>query len=370
MYNNNNNPYFNILNNFNNQNIIFNSINQMNQINMMNMQINQINMLNNQMNQINNINALNLLNNQMRQMNKLNSQINEINNHKQQYNNQEIIKEFPDIKEERKIIIFKRNDNSKKIISIPVSLKKNELYLIANKYKKNEYSKIYLYNNKTILEDDESNINDILNGEEIYIVEQLKVDETYYDNYLKKHSGENLLNIVFDFIYTPERRKSLGISSHTKIKEMIKIFLYEMKIPEDNKNDFNFLYNGIFLKTNERLTLYEKGITSISPVIVIKKRNLINSSKIEGKQLNVNVEYKKETVLNISIGTLNKIKDLFTLMEIDLSSRNIFIKKIKINKKKYERNDERTFSSVGIVENFTYKIISLNLNEKEQSNIF
>ena len=127
MYNNNNNPYFNILNNYNNQNIIFNNMNQMNQINMMNMQINQINMLNNQMNQINNINAFNLLNNQMRQMNKLNSQINEINNHKQQYNNQEIIKEFPDIKEERKIIVFKRNDNSKKIISIPVSLKKNEL---------------------------------------------------------------------------------------------------------------------------------------------------------------------------------------------------------------------------------------------------
>ena len=370
MYNNNNNPYFNILNNFNNQNIIFNSINQMNQINMMNMQINQINMLNNQMNQINNINALNLLNNQMRQMNKLNNQIKEINNHIQQYNNQEIIKEFPDIKEERKIIVFKRNDNSKKIISIPVSLKKNELYLIANKYKTNKFSKIYLYNNKTILEDDESNINNILNGDEIYIVEQLKVDETYYDNYLKKHIGENLLNIFFDFIYTPETRKSLTISSHTKIKEMIKIFLYEMKIPEENKNDFSFIFNGFILKTDERSKLYEKGITSGSIITVTKNNNMTKCNNIEGKILNVNAEYKNEIVLVTNIGTLNKIKDLCALMENDLSCRNIFIKKIKINKKKYERNDERTFSSLGIVDNFTCKIKVLNLNEKEQCNIF
>ena len=50
-------------------------------------------------------------------------------------NNIELINEFPDIKDERKIIILKRNDNSKKVISVPISLNKNELYFIANKYK-------------------------------------------------------------------------------------------------------------------------------------------------------------------------------------------------------------------------------------------
>lgn len=358
-----NNNNFNMFNGFNNQN---NIINNMNQINMMNMKINQINMINNQINQINNFNAFNLINDRM---NILNNQLNERNNQMKQMNNNKIIKEFPDIKEEQKILTLIRKDNSKKIISIPISLKKNELYLIANKYKINRFSKIYLYKNDSILKDDESNINDIKNGEEIYIIEQLNVDETYYKNYLKKHNNRKLLNIIFDY-KALGTKKILKIFPHSRIKTMIKLFLYEMKIPEENKNDFSFLFNGFKLDTNDNLTLYEKGMNSNSIILVTKNDELTINNNLKGKILKVNVEYKNEIISRYSIGTLNKIKDLFTMMEIDLGYKNIFIKEIKINKKKYERNDERTFSSIGIMENFTCQIVALNINGEKNCIIF
>ena len=195
------------------------------------------------------------------------------------------------------------------------------------------------------------------------------MDETYYINYLQKHNNEHLLNIIFEYKQTPVTKKILRISSHTQIKEMIKIFLYEMKIPEEIKNDFPFCFNGFRLDTNDNLSLNEKGINFNSIIIVMKNVELTNY-KIEGKKLEVNVEFKNEIILRITIGTLNNIKELYNLMEIDLSGRNIFIKEIKINKNKYERNDERTFSSIGIRENFTCKIVALEINGQKKCIIF
>ena len=195
------------------------------------------------------------------------------------------------------------------------------------------------------------------------------MDETYYINYLQKHNNENLLNVIFDFKPVPVTNKILRISSNTQIKEMIKIFLYEMKIPEENKYDFTFYFNASKLVSNDNLSLYEKGINSNSRILVMKNDELTNN-RIEGKKLKVNVEFKNEIILQISIGTLNNIKDLFNSIEIDLSGRNIFIKEIKINKNKYKRKDERTFSSIGIRENFTCKIVALDINKQKKCIIF
>ena len=85
------------------------------------------------------------------------------------------------------------------------------------------------------------------------MIEQLKVDESYYNNYLKKHYNENLLNIQFKF--QGKSVINLRISSNTKIKEMIKMFLYQMKIPEDNKNDFSFIFNCSILNPKDNCTL-------------------------------------------------------------------------------------------------------------------
>ena len=81
-----------------------------------------------------------------------------------------------------------------------------------------------------ILSEDESSINDIMAGTEIFIFEELNgIDSNYYNEYLKKHSNDRLINILF--ISNSAVQKTFRISLNTSIKEMIKIYLFEMNIP-------------------------------------------------------------------------------------------------------------------------------------------
>ena len=345
------NQNFIMPNNFNYQNNNFNDMNQINLMNMlMNMQFNQLNMLNNQ---INYMNELNIMNNQMKEA-----------------NNCEIINEYPEIKGEKKTIILIRNDNSKKVINIPKYLSKSELYLIANKYKINTYSTICLYYNNSLLKNDDSNIDDISNGNEIYMIEELLENTSYYKNYLQKHKNEELKSIIFDCSSTPVNKKLIKqFSPNTKIKEMIKIVLYEMQIPEANKNEFSFSFNAKTLDNNDNLTLYEKGLMNNS-IIIVFQRIISNNENIKGIKLLVNVKFKNNIILSVYIGTLNTIKDLYILLQNNLLDKNIIIKNLKINKQKYEVDDERTFSSLGIRGDFTCKINEQNLNHDTCCNIF
>ena len=143
---------FNIITN--NQNNYFNNNMNMPNNNVNNQMNNNINMqINNQMN--NNINMTN---------NNINNPIN---------NNISQIAEdvYPYIEEDKKNIIFKRFDNSIKKVKIPKSLRKNELYSTANKYKKYKYADILsLSLNGRNLDKDQSSIDDINDGSEIYII--------------------------------------------------------------------------------------------------------------------------------------------------------------------------------------------------------
>lgn len=204
-----NNPFMNNINTtFNpnlNQNIFFNQMNQMpNQMMMM-------------------------LNNQM-QMG---------------FNNQNIINEYEDvydyIKEEKKKIIFINvlNNDSIKVL-VPNSLRKNELYFTAEKYKKYIHSDIQLYHKERFMNSDETTIDCIEEGDEIKIIEQLHgVDFSYYDLYLLKHKNEPKININVETDYG--FKKLLYLTINTSIEEMIKIICFVLNIPEKiNKRNYFF----------------------------------------------------------------------------------------------------------------------------------
>ena len=116
-----------------------------------------------------------------------------------------------------------------KKVKIPKSLRKNELYSTANKYKLYKYADILsLSLNGRNLDKDESSIDDINDGSEIYIIEELKdVDSEYYTKYLKKHDNEPLITILFHSVNTI----NLRFSYNTKIQEMLKIYLFLRNIP-------------------------------------------------------------------------------------------------------------------------------------------
>ena len=63
---------------------------------------------------------------------------------------------YPYIKGERKEIIFINSTNEIKIVKIPISLRKNEIYSIAESYKSSYYYEIkQLIHNNKILENDD-----------------------------------------------------------------------------------------------------------------------------------------------------------------------------------------------------------------------
>ena len=175
---------YQMMNNFNNLNNINPLFNNGNIFYMQNQFPNNFNQMNfgNQM----------LMNNYLMMM-QLNMNVNKL--------------EFEDvykyIKEPKKKIKFLRVlDNKSFNILIPCSLRKNELYFTAKFYKKFECSEIQLFHNETFLNDDETSIDCINEGDEIKIIEQLHgVDFSYYNLYLSKHKNEPLINIIIYIVW-------------------------------------------------------------------------------------------------------------------------------------------------------------------------
>ena len=324
---------FNIIRN--NQNIYFN--------NNMNMPNNNVN---NQMN--NNINMQN--NNQMN--NNINMTNNNINNPINNNISQIAEDVYPYIEEDKKNIIFKRYDDSIKSVKIPKSLRKNELYSTANKYKKYKYADILsLSLNGRNLNKDESSIDDINDGSEIYIIEELKdVDSEYYKNYLKEHDKEELITIIFNY---NDLKSSFRFSYNSTIKEMLKIYLFKTNIPEKYKEDYIFIYNADTIIGEDNL-IKDKIKGNNSLINVLDKSNL-KHSKNEGIILKASIKSNNKLIKTYDIGTLNQIKDFNSFLRKNINNYDK-IKEIKINGNINNYDENKTFSSIGIRKDFDCEI--------------
>ena len=344
---NNCNPFFNNMNtnyNFNlNQNMFFNQMNQMqNQMNQFQMP-NQINQMN--QNEMQNQMIMQMMINQMQMR----------NNNQNKEDKYEDVYEY--INEEKKRIIFLRIDNGSSKVMVPCSLRKNELYSTAQKYKKFKFSEIQLFHKGRFMNEDETTIDCVNDGDEIKIIEQVHgVDFSYYDLYLLKHKNEPKNNITFNL--ANELKKVLHLTSNTSIKEMIKIFLCEMNIPENKSEHHYFIINGEEINKFDDSSLIKKNITNHCSITVIENKNI---DYIQGKILNVLLKNKNNNNnIKIDIGTLNTINDFEYKLRLISNNGKIII--IKINGEEIQNNcKNKTFSSLGIRENF-----KCNFNEQEK----
>ena len=274
---------------------------------------------------------------------------------------EEIEDVYPYILENKKTINFKRYDNTIKKVKIPKSLRKNELYSTANYFKINKYADIlYLTYNNLNLDRDESSINDIIDGAEIFIIEELKgIESNYYQNYLKKYDNKDLINILF--YQNSQLSKTLRLSLNSTIKEMLKIYLFEMNIPEEYKNNYSFIYNTRTINNSSDLL---KNIFNNNSQIEVIENNILGKQEKKGKILEVTIKHNNNLLCNCNIGTLNQIKDFYLLMEKQIKNfKNI--EKIEVEKKNLKNEDENhTFSSLGIRKNFICKIKYINDDDK------
>ena len=152
--------------------------------------------MNNNLNfNMNNFNHMNQINNNLNcNMNNNNPILHNSNNN----NNVNIIDLFPYIKEEKKIIKFINSNYESNSIKIPISINKNDLYSIADKYKSHSSLKFILSYKNIMIREDESSIEEIPEGAEINIIEERPIPNTcYYDNLKKKYGNDDIRNISF-----------------------------------------------------------------------------------------------------------------------------------------------------------------------------
>jgi hypothetical protein len=93
------------------------------------------------------------------------------------------------IKEEKIIIKFINRNKVLYNVRIPVSINKKDLYSIAEKCKSYYFSKFLLIHNNSILDQDESSIIFMSNGDTIIIVEDRYFqDNSYYNSLIKNNN--------------------------------------------------------------------------------------------------------------------------------------------------------------------------------------
>ena len=198
---------------------------------------------------------------------------------------------------------------------------------------------------------DETTIDCIEEGDEIKIIEQLHgVDFSYYDLYLLKHKNEPKININVETDYG--FKKLLHLTINTSIEEMIKIICFVLNIPEKiNKRNYFFLFNGNKLKIDDKITLEDKMFQDGNVIKVIRAKQF----SCNGKYLKVLVKDKNNNlILEAFAGTLETISLFYNYLINNYPYLNIT--KIKINQKEIQKNDERTFSSIGIRDDFIVNI--------------
>jgi hypothetical protein len=272
---------------------------------------------------------------------------------------------YPDINEVKILIIFERNDKTQYRVKVPFSFRMVELYYVAIEFKINRYSKMDLFYNNKYLKEDDTLISIISNGDKVIMAENLdELNNSIYKNlYQPNLSSGDIVNIIFNFSFN-NKIKTMAFSKKTKIRDMFKMFYQENGIIGKGKQFYKFLLNSNTLNVDDNSPLGNL-FNSDGKTIIVDYINELNV--IKGKKLEVEVRNKRKKLSKTSIGSLNQIKDLYFKLEQNYSNRRI-IQRITIKGKEVRRDDERTFFSINVRENFKCIIHFRDDDEIEREN--
>jgi len=239
---------------------------------------------------------------------------------------------------------------------------------MAEKYKSSIFYSIkQLIHNNKILENDDSSIDCILEGDSIKIIEFLDdCDLAYYDSLLLKY--KNLLSPEINVVFSTISQYKVGMVFPEDITgiEMKKSFCSREKFPfKYIKNNYlGFEYNGKNISDNQ--ILKNIFITSSANFIYVVERQsvIFPILVVEGKRIRASFysNNEKKRIFDIDIGTLNQIKKLYSLYIFRFYSKGIIYPGgIEIKK-----DDERTFSEIGIRNNFKCILFGNSLIKKNK----
>ena len=356
----------NHINNMNNQNM-GNNPNNMNYQNMEN----NPNMMNNQnmgnnpnnMNYQNMENNPNMMNNQnmgnnpnMMNNQNIGNNPNMMNNNNEEDNNNRFKDVYPYINGNKIQIILEGENNKRVYILIPTSLRSNELYYTARKYRneildKYYFSKIKLYHNNILLNDDDTPIEFINNGDTICM--RRSISSSYQNIF--QNQNPPMINIIFRFSDNIVDRFCRPFPINISIRQMF-IFIFEEFFEENERNFFYFVYNGSVINTEDNTLLSNFfSIFSYYQNIEIKKFSNILED-LPGKVFNVSIQNNRNLELDFTVGTLEQIRSFRRRLNQGIENlRYSIINNPILNPGEGEielsEDDERTFSSIGIRDN-------------------
>ena len=354
----NNNPFlFNNKNmnniNMNNNNLFLNQ-NFMNNQNQM-MQMNQMMMgnLNNQYNQYNfiNQNQKNLVDkiiqfyqrsgrkfmnyNEKNQISNLLDNL-DTNSPKLKEGN-DIADPLPYIKEKKKLIKFINHDFKIFNVKVPTSIDKMTLYQIADMYKSWHVSGFLLVYMNCILNEDESSIESISEGDFVIIIEDIYYLDNTYLNLLtdKNYIGEKI-NVQINF-HNGHIRNYI-IPSNTKYSQFYKALTFNFGC------QYIFTCNG--QKMNENNDQLIGGLLPILPIECIGcwGSAISGSVRVFGKKITLKIKNLCE-IPECDVGVLSSVKRFLEFCRNVIGQR---VKGFYFDNKELYFEEDRSFASLGI----------------------
>ena len=277
---------------------------------------------------------------------------------------------FPYINSPKKAIIFINSLNDKIKVKIPNLVKKNDLYSIAQRFINNKYSDILLYYKNNLLDNDDTALESLSDGDSIGIKEEINIDHSYENNILAKYQNSTKINVMFK--NTKEGYYNITLPLILTCEELMNIYFIHFEIPPKYRNDFYFLFNKINIKNIPNEELYTLFKNTSNPMILVDKiRNFeYYIPKGFGKIVKVLIEdNKKRKIVLLRMGIFEQIKVLFLQDRFELSNfdfQNVFENPKKylffIGEDRIEINDERALVSLGIRNDFELTFIELNFD--------
>jgi hypothetical protein len=285
--------------------------------------------------------------------NRMNYQNMRNNNNNEVDNNNRFEDVYPYINGNKIQIILEGENNERVYILIPTSLKSNELYYTARKYKNeildNSFSKIKLYHNNILLNDDDTPIEFIHNGDTICMRRSIS---SSYQNIFQNNQNSPMINIIFIANIGGHFHRIFPIN--ISIRQMF-IIIFEECFEENERNFIYFLNNASTINTEDNTLLSNFfRFQHISNIEIRSRFGVIED--LPGKLFIVSIQNNRNLELDFTVGTLEQIRSFRRRLNQGIENlRYNIINNPILNPGEGEielsEDDDRTFSSIGIRDN-------------------
>ena len=211
------------------------------------------------------------------------------------------------------------------------------------------------------MEKDDSLINEISSGDSIIVYNELPNDCIYNNPILKKNKNSSIISINFVILNKHKKVKyTMFFPCNITIKEMIEEFFNINNTPSFIREKIMFS-NAFGIVNKYDNCLISSKFKNNSDLKLLDLDYNFSLNLINGKPLIATVKNENEEIIyDFSVGSLQLLKDIYRCLQLHLKNYlNLeFIENPIIYPGEIELKplDERTLSSIGIINNFIFKV--------------